>query len=156
MSHQNTKIVTFETSIQDVDGNDHLCGKEDYSVQGKRKIGTFKLKQTKQELDDSKNIFLPNNVLSLNCECTICTGVYLVINEKHDFGVISSYSRTEIFKSVPKPPRSNLQDALMSMYDDSILSDMELRTSTKIPSAQEHPECQVSSVQSHVPGRHEK
>ncbi|GIY73974.1 speckle-type POZ protein B [Caerostris darwini] len=67
MSHQNTKIVTFETSIQDVDGNKHFCGKEDYSVQGKGKIGTFKLKPTKQELDDdSKNNFLPNNVLSLN------------------------------------------------------------------------------------------
>ncbi|GIY73972.1 TD and POZ domain-containing protein 1 [Caerostris darwini] len=131
MTHQNTRIATFESSIQDVDGNKHFCGKEDYSIQGKGKIGTFKLKQTKQELDDSKNIFLPNNVLSLNCECTICTGVYLTINEKHDFGVISSDSRTEIFKSLPRIKSSSLQDALISMYDDSILSDMELRTSTK-------------------------
>ncbi|GIX70235.1 TD and POZ domain-containing protein 1 [Caerostris extrusa] len=96
-----------------------------------RKNWNFKLKQTKKELVESKNIFLKDNVLSLNCECTICTGVYLVTNEKHDFGVISSDSRTEIFKATPRIPSSNLQNHLMSMYDDAILSDMELRTWTK-------------------------
>ncbi|GIY73978.1 TD and POZ domain-containing protein 4 [Caerostris darwini] len=115
MTHQNTRIATFESSIQDVDGNKHFCGKEDYDVQGKGKIGTFKLKQTKQELVESKNIFLKDNFLSLNCECTICTGIYYATNEKHDFGVISSDSRTEIFKSTPRIPSSNLQNDLMSM-----------------------------------------
>ncbi|GIY22218.1 hypothetical protein CEXT_230891 [Caerostris extrusa] len=33
--------------------------------------------------------------------------------------------------SVPYPEEKYLQDALMFMYDDAILSDMELRTSTK-------------------------
>ncbi|GIY16885.1 TD and POZ domain-containing protein 1 [Caerostris darwini] len=131
IAHRNVKHVNFESHIVDADGDKHLCGKEDFIFCGTGKVGSFELNRTKQTLMDIKNNYLKDNTLSLNCECTLSGGKMYETIEKNHFGVISTDSEIEVFKSKLVHPSSDLQDALMFMYDDAILSDVELRTSTK-------------------------
>ncbi|GIY60790.1 hypothetical protein CEXT_352711 [Caerostris extrusa] len=110
-----------------------------------------------------KNQCLPNDTLSLKCEFSCYSGMETYISENtfcnlDDFNStepqLSSASAIDISQ---KSTASPLGDDLKTLFDNQILCDVKLRTTTETFHAhKDYPQCQISSVHSNVYQWHER
>ncbi|CAL1282227.1 unnamed protein product [Larinioides sclopetarius] len=94
---------------------------------------------SREQLMKNESRYLPKGVLSLACEFVYSTGSILHGCEENNFGVISPIEIREFIEKEDEPVVSRtenqqmqpLANDLKSMYDEAILCDSELRTSTQ-------------------------
>ncbi|GBL76120.1 TD and POZ domain-containing protein 1 [Araneus ventricosus] len=103
-----------------------------------KKSKLFTLPFSKKNLMANKNICLPNDVLSLQCECTFSTGVVIeeiesVIHGKTKY----NFSTSEMdkicldYKNALSVSQRILSENLRSLFKDNILSDIKVKTSSE-------------------------
>ncbi|GIY22213.1 speckle-type POZ protein-like [Caerostris extrusa] len=137
-SDDNIKFLTFKSFVVDSKGNQVECASHEFWSDDIKDGAKLTLLLTKKKLMESKALYLPNDVLSLRCECDFSTGIALEEINKVDFGTISSQTRNEVMENeyrpvVAKPAEISLAltEDLKAMYDDGLISDTELRTKTR-------------------------
>ncbi|GBM65208.1 TD and POZ domain-containing protein 5 [Araneus ventricosus] len=127
-----TKYFSFQTSIVDSEGKKENCGMNEYFADDLKKGVLSCILNFPKTLMEDKSLYLPNDVLCLNCEFVFSTETVL-FRQFQFFG--SGITSTELKnEDVGKEKSGNttiLSDDLKSMYNDGILSDTELRTSTQ-------------------------
>ncbi|CAL1262213.1 unnamed protein product [Larinioides sclopetarius] len=133
---QKIKCCTFRLSIVDAFKNTVKCFQYEFWHRDCYGNKDFTLCYTKTELMEKKNIYLPNDELSLWCECAFSCGIALEGIEMVSNDAIAVEKKkpnncslnTENELSVPK---SVLIDDFKSMLNDSILCDIKLKASSQ-------------------------
>ncbi|GFY61339.1 speckle-type POZ protein A, partial [Trichonephila inaurata madagascariensis] len=129
------KFFRLNSFLMDAIGNRFNSGRLEFQVQNTFYDWKLVLFVSKQKMEKS-NIYLPNDVLSLNCECDFSTKIAFEGIERIEHGTSSSEFRKETTaENVLITPSVPLADALRSMYSEGLFCDTELRTSTKTFSA---------------------
>ncbi|CAL1282224.1 unnamed protein product [Larinioides sclopetarius] len=132
----NIKLTTFQLSVLDASGNGTECFRDEFWFD--ERIGTkrFALLRTKRMLMEEKNLYLPDDVLTIQCECAISFDVALEEIEK------ISYDSAPLQHNEPDgycldkanlliESKSVLNGNLQSMLDDRTLFDVKLRTTNR-------------------------
>ncbi|GFY08716.1 TD and POZ domain-containing protein 3 [Trichonephila clavipes] len=129
------KFFRFNSFLQDEAGNRIDCGNLEFRVND-LKDGKLVLLVSKKMLMKKKNIYLPNDVLSLNCECDFSSKIAFEGIERIDHGTFTSIFRKKTkTENRLDDPSEGITDALRSMYLEELFCDAELRTPTKTFSA---------------------
>ncbi|XP_055943458.1 TD and POZ domain-containing protein 1-like [Argiope bruennichi] len=130
------KYFSFITSVVDLAGRKKNCGTHEYFQEDLRKGVSCMLLSTK-ELMENQSHYLPNDMLTLECECVYSTGAatkefcgFLMESPESTNEIVESISERNIQKGESQN-LSNLAEDLKSIYNDTIFSDIEVRTSTK-------------------------
>ncbi|GFR08659.1 TD and POZ domain-containing protein 3 [Trichonephila clavata] len=132
----NMKFFRFNSFLQDATGNRIDCGSLEFRVNDLLEDGKLVLLVSKKMLVEKKNIYLPNDVLSLNCECDFSTKIAFEGVERIDHGIFTSLFRKNAgAENRLDDPSGGITDALRSMYLDKLFCDTELSTPTKTFSA---------------------
>ncbi|GBL91390.1 hypothetical protein AVEN_146403-1, partial [Araneus ventricosus] len=76
-NYQNIKMCTFQLSIVDASTNAVKCFQDEFWYRDPCGSKDFTLFCTKSELLEKKSTYLPNDVLSLWCECAFSCGIML-------------------------------------------------------------------------------
>ncbi|GFY08736.1 speckle-type POZ protein [Trichonephila clavipes] len=130
------KFFRFNSFLMDSIGNRFNSGMLEFQVQNIPDAWKLVLLVSKNNLMEKSNIYLPNDVLSLNCECDFSTKIAFEGIERIEHGISSpKFRREAIAENVLIAPSAPLIDALRSMYSEGLFCDTELRTSTKTFSA---------------------
>ncbi|CAL1284121.1 unnamed protein product [Larinioides sclopetarius] len=140
-SNTNLILSKCEISVLNAFGKVIKCCKADNRFDAVRKdIRKLPLSLTKQDILNRKCEYLPDDKLTLLCECTFATGVeYQKIESTvHEIPSVvlsqinenvqnkSIYNVTEKLSSCP-----NALDDLRALYNNQLLADIELKTKTK-------------------------
>ncbi|GFQ91702.1 hypothetical protein TNCT_134711 [Trichonephila clavata] len=128
----NTKVRYFRLNsfLLDTTGNRMNCGQLDFRVSDLLQDGKLVLAK-KRDLISKKEKFLPNDILSLNCECEFPTDFIFERIARTENGIIySKFSNETRVEERLSDPSIGLIEALRSMYSDGLFCDTELRTST--------------------------
>ncbi|GBN94250.1 TD and POZ domain-containing protein 3 [Araneus ventricosus] len=132
----NIKLTTFQLSALDASRNATECFRDEFWFD--ERIGTkrFALLRTKRMLMEEKNVYLPGDVLTLQCECAISFGIALQEIERISYDNAPVQHREPdsycletanlLFES-----KSVLNENLKSMLDDCTLFDINLRTTNR-------------------------
>ncbi|CAL1295720.1 unnamed protein product [Larinioides sclopetarius] len=129
------KYFSFKTSIMDSEGKKEDCGKYEYFVEDLKK-GILSAPLFTKKLEENKNQYLPNNVLSLFCEYDSTDGnvLYELLTDgrisPNRMNVAVKNSKEHVEKEKPQD-MPVLVDDLKSMYNNRIFCDTELRTPTQ-------------------------
>lgn len=124
------RYFRFDSFLLDVTGNIINCGHLDFRVNDLLQDGKIVLAK-KKDLVEKKNLYLPNDTLSLHFECDFPTKATSVGIVRIDHGIPYSKFKNEEAEENLKDPSDGLIDALRSMYSEGLFCDMELRTPTK-------------------------
>ncbi|GFS74840.1 TD and POZ domain-containing protein 3 [Nephila pilipes] len=128
----NVKYFKFNSFLLDSTGSRINCGLLEFRATDFLDNGKLILLVTKKKLIEKKNVYLPNDVFSLNCECDFSTKIAFEGIERIDHGIHPS--KFGIATSVEKDSSDasvGITDALRSLYSEGLFCDMKLRTSTK-------------------------
>ncbi|GFR28856.1 hypothetical protein TNCT_511881 [Trichonephila clavata] len=124
--NQNIKFFRLNSCLLDATGNRTNSGMQEFRAKDLL-AGEKLILISKKKLVEKKNIYLPNDILSLNCECDFSTKIAFEGIERIEHGISSKFKkeRTENILSMPSIP---LVDALRSMYSEGLFCDTELLT----------------------------
>ncbi|CAL1295578.1 unnamed protein product [Larinioides sclopetarius] len=140
-SDENQILSKCNIFLMDRSGKKIECGDSDNRLDDTRKdIGNLPLSITRQEILKKENDYLPENNLSLSCECVLSTGVkYAKIERtlckdlsKVCYQISSDVLTTGIYETADRfsaYPRA--MDDLKSIYKNQLLTDVKLKTNTK-------------------------
>ncbi|GBO32534.1 TD and POZ domain-containing protein 3 [Araneus ventricosus] len=123
------KYFSIKTSIIDSEGKKENCGMNEYFADDLEKGVLSYILNFPKKLMEYKSLYLPNDVLCLNCEFAFSTET--VLYEFFGSGITSTELKNEDVRKEKSRNATVLTDDLKSMYNDGILSDTELRTSTQ-------------------------
>ncbi|GFQ91701.1 hypothetical protein TNCT_134701 [Trichonephila clavata] len=130
------KFFRFNSFLLDAIGNRFNSGSMEFQVHNTSDAWKLALLVSKKNLMEKSKVYLPNDVLSLNCKCDFSTKIAFEGIERIEHGISSSKFRKEaLAENILSTPSVPLADALRSMYSDGLFCDTELRTSTKTFSA---------------------
>ncbi|GBO34453.1 TD and POZ domain-containing protein 5 [Araneus ventricosus] len=130
------KYFSFKISIVDSLGNKETCGIQKYFVDDFEEEKLTAVLFTKRFMENKRR-YLPNDVLSLDCEYVISTKInfYEFFRSERIFSKFTNeavVSRNEHEKGKEKSlSTALLANDLKFMYNDAIFSDTEIRTSTR-------------------------
>ncbi|CAL1296282.1 unnamed protein product [Larinioides sclopetarius] len=140
-SSQRSLFSSFKSSLIDARGNYVNCGKHkflfSYSVQNEE----CKLSLSKDTLIDNKSLYLPNNILTLYCECAFSSRIMLIESEATNNGCSNSFMKNNLVSesmsatSVEKLDSeisTDLKTDFRSILQDKILCDVKLCTESEI------------------------
>ncbi|GFY61342.1 speckle-type POZ protein B [Trichonephila inaurata madagascariensis] len=134
--NKNIKFMRFNSFLLDATGNRFNSGMQEFRVKDLLAGKKLTLLVSKKELIEKKNIYLPKDVLSLNCECDFSTKIAFEGVERIEHGISSPKFRKEArAENVLSTPSVPLTDALKSMFLEGLFCDTELRTPTQTFSA---------------------
>ncbi|XP_055953384.1 speckle-type POZ protein-like isoform X2 [Argiope bruennichi] len=133
---QNIKSATLQVCIIDASKNAMKCFQSEFWIREPSDANEFSLFYSKKELMEQKSVYLPNDILSLWCECTCSSGKTL-----EEIDLVNSDS-TAIEKKKPGDRilekrnelpvhKGNLIADFKSLLNDNIVSDIKLKTSNK-------------------------
>ncbi|XP_055953411.1 speckle-type POZ protein B-like [Argiope bruennichi] len=132
----NIKYSTFQLSVLDAHRNATECFRDEFWFD--ESVGTkrFALLRTKRMLMEAKNVYLPDDVLTLQCECTISFDISLQEIERISYDNSPAQDSETDSYSLDKAnllfvSKSILNNNLKSMLDDCSLFDINLRTSSR-------------------------
>ncbi|GBO25321.1 Speckle-type POZ protein [Araneus ventricosus] len=134
--YQNIKMSTFRLSVVDASKNTANCFQDEFCCRDPCGSKDFALFCTKRELLEKKNAYLPNDVLSLWCECSFCFGTIQGEIERVDSDCIAIAKKKSDNHSVDTEnefsvPNCILIDNLKSMLNNTSLSDVKLKTKSQ-------------------------
>ncbi|GFS33014.1 speckle-type POZ protein-like B [Nephila pilipes] len=117
--------------LLDIDGEKKLENQIEILTDDFTKVWTMLLLSDKEKLMEHKDLFLPNDVLSLQFECFFTTGITLKETEEIGKKCASpqngSLSKEKTLCNITK----SLKDDLKDLYIDGILSDFKLCSPTE-------------------------
>ncbi|XP_055951559.1 speckle-type POZ protein-like [Argiope bruennichi] len=117
--------------LVDASGNKIQCNQEDIWCSSVHERTEFTFPFTKKMLLANKNLFLPNDILSLDWEYAFSKGITL---EEISYGSSSSEDseadKTDLTNNDMVSPTISLIDTLKSFYVEKLLCDVQLRTRT--------------------------
>ncbi|GBN78865.1 Protein roadkill [Araneus ventricosus] len=134
--YQNVKMSTFRLSVVDASKNTVNCFQDEFCYRDPCGSKDFALFCTKSELLEKKNAYLPNDALSLWCECAFSFGIIQQEIEKVDSDCIDiakkkSDNRSLDIENEFSVPKCILLDDLKSLLNNSCLSDVKLKTKSQ-------------------------
>ncbi|GFY68310.1 TD and POZ domain-containing protein 1 [Trichonephila inaurata madagascariensis] len=132
---QNAKFSTFRIHLLDTAGNRILCLSEEFTFDDDFETALFTLTFSKEKLMQNKDLYLPNDVLTLHCEYAFSTG-----NETDEIEYVC-YGRPPIqeenltsddseSKDMSLDSTKILKENLESSYMENLLCDTKLKTKT--------------------------
>ncbi|CAL1262217.1 unnamed protein product [Larinioides sclopetarius] len=132
-NYQDMKMSTFQLSVVDASKNAVKCFQDEFWASDTYDSKDFTLFCTKSELMEKKSVYLPNDVLSLWCECVFAFGTVQEEIEKIDSDCIAVVKKKPDYRSFHKEdefsvPKCILVDDLKSMLNNSDVSDINIRT----------------------------
>ncbi|GBO08051.1 Speckle-type POZ protein-like A [Araneus ventricosus] len=132
-NYQNMKMCTFQLSVVDASKNTVKCFQHEFWYRDPCGSKDFIRFCTKSELLEKKSTYLPNDVLSLRCECAFSCGSMLqeieATNSECNVVEKKNSSNLNLDKESEFPvPICILIDNLKSMLNNSSLSDVKLKT----------------------------
>ncbi|GBN29867.1 Speckle-type POZ protein [Araneus ventricosus] len=135
-NYQNIKLCTFKLSVVDASQNTVKCFQDEFCYCDPCDSKDFALFCTKSELLEKKSEYLPNDVLSLWCECSFCFGTMQGEIERVDSDCIAVAKKKSDNRSLDTEnefsvPKCILLDNLKSMLNNSCVSDVKLRTKSQ-------------------------
>ncbi|GFY61333.1 TD and POZ domain-containing protein 3 [Trichonephila inaurata madagascariensis] len=124
------KYFRFNSYLLGTNGNKIECSYQEYTNECKE--GTkFVLFPAKSKLLEERQIYLPNDVLSLHCECAFSMGIAFEGIEKINRGITSTSLRNRVVESRQVDTSNALRYDLESMYNQKLFSDVKLRTKSE-------------------------
>ncbi|XP_055944473.1 uncharacterized protein LOC129975435 [Argiope bruennichi] len=148
---KNVYLITCQIYLINSAGKETSCGKIDARTHMDSKPSfRFPLNIRKKNLLDDKLEYLPNDSLTLRCECTVSTGIEFQRIEEtfYDLHLIPFFKRT-LHDSTVAPTPAKLKgvvDDLRSLYKDQIAGDVQLKAASKTFSAHKSVLCARSPV----------
>ncbi|GBO16393.1 Speckle-type POZ protein [Araneus ventricosus] len=135
-NYQNMKMCTFQLSVVDASKNTVKCFQHEFRYRDPCGSKDFIRFCTKSELLEKKSTYLPNDVLSLRCECAFSCGSMLqeieATNSECNVAEKKNSSNLNSDKENEFPvPICILIDNLKSMLNNSSLSDVKLKTKSQ-------------------------
>ncbi|GFU42078.1 hypothetical protein NPIL_351671 [Nephila pilipes] len=130
----NVRYFRFNSFLFLTTGSRISCGLLEFRVNDLLEEGKLVILVTKKKLMEEKDIYLPNDVLSLNCECDFpikITHMGTVRIERGIKSIISNFGNETSLEKRSSDTSIGLTDALRSLYSEGLFSDMKLRTATK-------------------------
>ncbi|GIY21594.1 speckle-type POZ protein [Caerostris extrusa] len=130
-SNPNIKYLTFKCHLVSTKGSKTDCGLGEYWFNDCYEPAAFVLLLTNNDLVKNKNLYLPDNVLSLQCECAFSTGIAFGDIVRIDSGIIvPQLPGTGAIDKKQDDTEGTLKEDMMSLYNSSELCDMVIKTST--------------------------
>ncbi|XP_055944474.1 speckle-type POZ protein-like [Argiope bruennichi] len=148
-------LFKLKLYLLDGSGNNTKCGEIDRFDATLKDIQKLPLSLTRQKILSRKSEFLPNDELSLLCECTFSTGVELEKIEEIRFMLpvanlnqnFYNLTNKDIYNTAEKLSAcSSALNDLKTIYDNQCFTDVELKTKTKSFPAHKLVLCARSSV----------
>ncbi|GIX99915.1 TD and POZ domain-containing protein 4 [Caerostris extrusa] len=123
---QKIKMATIQLSLLDNAGDKTECVKGEVWFNAPENLHrqlSLMSQVTRNRLMAAKDVYLPNDVLSVMCECTFSTGVVLEEIEAVRYGDKAS---------IPEKPLANLADELsvLKISETQLFNDVKLKTKT--------------------------
>ncbi|GFQ92096.1 TD and POZ domain-containing protein 1-like [Trichonephila clavata] len=132
---QNAKFSTFRIHLLDTAGNKIQCLSEEFTFDDDFETSLFTLTFSKEKLMENKDLYLPNDVLTLYWECAFSTG-----NESKEIEYVCSgcpsiqernlTSDDLESKQMSLDSTKILKENLVSSYKENLLCDTKLETKT--------------------------
>ncbi|CAL1262215.1 unnamed protein product [Larinioides sclopetarius] len=134
--YQSIKMSTFQLSIVEASKNAVKCFRDEFWSRDSSGSKDFTLFFTMSELLEKKSTFIPNDVLSLLCECAFSFGTMQEEIEKIDSDcIVVAKKKSDTVSTDAKNEfsvaKSSLLDNLKSMFSNSCVSDVKLRTKSQ-------------------------
>ncbi|GBN76572.1 Speckle-type POZ protein [Araneus ventricosus] len=140
-SARNQILAKYEISLLDRSGEKIVCGETDCRLDAARKdIQNLPLSLTRQAILNGKSDFLPEDNLTLSCECVFSTGVEYAKIERtlyeKPFVAFSEISNDVQSKGIYNAAQKlsacpSALDDLKAIYNNQLLTDVELETKAK-------------------------
>ncbi|GFV68386.1 TD and POZ domain-containing protein 2 [Trichonephila clavipes] len=131
------KYSTLRIYFVDTSGNRTECLYDEFYYDESIQTTVFPLTISKNELMKNKNLYLPNDVLQLYCECAFSSGIRLVEKIEKIISVCSPLMQEEnlssdSFKSkkIRLESKQILGENLETLYKENLLCDLKLKTKT--------------------------
>ncbi|GBM77697.1 Speckle-type POZ protein B [Araneus ventricosus] len=137
-NYENIKKSTFQLSVVDASKNTVKFFQDEFCYRDPCGSKDFTLFCTKSELLEKKSIYLPNDVLSLWCECAFSFGIIQQEIEKVDSDCIDIAKKKSDNRTSDKENELSvpiLINDFKSMLNNSIHYDVKLKTSSHVFSA---------------------
>ncbi|GFX38473.1 TD and POZ domain-containing protein 4 [Trichonephila clavipes] len=138
VSDRTLKFLTLRLYLVDTSGNRTECLSEELAFDDNIKFAypsSFTLSFSKEKLLESKDLYLPNDVLKLYSECAYTTGNVAQEIEKISYGCPLSMQEGNLgsddFESASLDSIRTLKANLESSYEENLLCDVELKTKTR-------------------------
>ncbi|GIY03712.1 TD and POZ domain-containing protein 5 [Caerostris darwini] len=128
---ENIKYFTFHCDLLDSLGNKLDCGEEEFWWPNLEMGEIFKLPYTYKKLIEERDKYLPKDVLSLQCDCVISTGIAYQRIESFTTGMDTYTICKHDVESNESGISPDLKADLKSLFTEGILSDTKIRTSTE-------------------------
>ncbi|GBL99339.1 TD and POZ domain-containing protein 5 [Araneus ventricosus] len=151
LDSQNAHLITCQIYILNSSGKEIECGKIDTRNDLCRKSTmSTPINFEMRNLLDQKHEYLPNDKLTLRCECTLSNGIEFqriedTFYDLHLTPLLKQRIRDTKFAPCTSEPKS-VSDDLRCLYKDQILSDIRLETKSKIFHAHKSVLCARSPV----------
>ncbi|PRD24459.1 UNVERIFIED_CONTAM: Tdpoz1 [Trichonephila clavipes] len=125
------KFFTFRLYLVDTSGNTTECLNDEVAFTTNIKTALFMFPTyTKEKLLDYRNLYLPNDVLKLHCECAFATGIVLEQIEYVCCECPVIQKKNLESKKVYLDATNILKENLESLYSENLLCDTKLETKT--------------------------
>ncbi|GIY75724.1 TD and POZ domain-containing protein 1-like [Caerostris darwini] len=129
-AHESIKYFTFHCDLLDSVGNKLDCGEEEFWLWELDEGAIFTLPYTHKKIIEEREKYLPNDVLSLQCDIVISTGETTKRIEGFITGIDDDICKQK-FEKYESGVSPDLKADLKSMYREGTLSDTQIRTSTE-------------------------
>ncbi|GBM94448.1 Protein roadkill [Araneus ventricosus] len=132
-NYENMKMCTFHLSIVDASQNTVKCFRDEFWYRDPCDSKDFILFSTKSELLEKKSTYLPNDVLSLRCECGFSCGIIVQEIEatNSEWNVVEKKKLNNLNLDKENEfsvPNCILINDFKSLLNNSCLSDVKLKT----------------------------
>ncbi|GFT01636.1 speckle-type POZ protein B [Nephila pilipes] len=130
------KFSTFRMQVLGTSGKGIECLNEEFVFDDHVKTVLFTLHFLKEFLMEYKNLYLPNDILTLQCECAYTTGIAWEGIEMTSYGYPASIQTRGRASNHLKTEKTSLdltrilQENLETLYKENFLSDTKLSTRT--------------------------
>ncbi|GIY22125.1 TD and POZ domain-containing protein 1-like [Caerostris extrusa] len=121
--------MTFKYALITANGNSLEWGEKEFHFSFYSTEAEFPLQISTEELAAKMSLCLPNDDLTLQCECAYSTRIVYQQIESIDYSPFSNQPENYAENALPDPLRA-LKDNLSSLYSESFLSDVKLKTNT--------------------------
>ncbi|GIY49709.1 BTB and MATH domain-containing protein 42 [Caerostris extrusa] len=128
------KVTDIQLILLDATGKAIECIRDEFWFDDSCECKLFSFPVQKSKLMEDQNLYLPGDVLTIQCECTITTGIEVNKIEKLSFGKSDDAQTkpTGDFDADHEEPLSPstrvFKEDFKFLYSDSFLSDVKLKT----------------------------
>ncbi|GIY97695.1 speckle-type POZ protein [Caerostris extrusa] len=130
------KVTDIKLILLDATGKSIECIRDEFWFDDACECKPFPFAVQKSKLLADQNLYLPGDVLTIQCECTITTGIVMEKIEKLNFGKSDDAQATPIgdfsadHEERLSPSTRILKEDFKFLYSDGFLSDVILKTET--------------------------